>query len=81
MERSDSVEARRRFEESLSMYARIQEPFSIGATHRRLARLAATSEDRVHHIQAAREAWLSVDRADLIKELETEFGPSPILAG
>jgi len=63
------------------MYARIQERSSIAGTHRRLARLAATPEDRARHIQAAREAWLSIDRPDLIQELDTEFGPSPISAG
>jgi tetratricopeptide (TPR) repeat protein len=81
LEQSDSVEARRRFEESLGMYARIQKPFNIAGTHVRLARLAATPEDRARHIQAAREAWLSIDRPDLIQELDTEFGPSPISAG
>ncbi|HMC60238.1 MAG TPA: hypothetical protein VKJ01_13685, partial [Candidatus Solibacter sp.] len=79
--RGDEFEARSRYVEALSLYARIPEPFSIGQTHRRLARLAATPKDRAHHIQAAREAWLSVGRPDLIQELDTEFGPSPIAAG
>jgi hypothetical protein len=30
---------------------------------------------RAAHVQAAREAWLSVDRADLIQKLDSEFAP------
>jgi len=44
-------------------------------THRRLARVAANAEDRAHHIQAARAAWLKAERPDLLEALDKEFGP------
>jgi tetratricopeptide (TPR) repeat protein len=64
------------YEQALHLYERIREPYSIGHTHLRLARLAAAPEDRDRHIQAARVAWLSIDRPDLVKELDDEFKPS-----
>jgi tetratricopeptide (TPR) repeat protein len=71
---SDVGSARQRYHEALALYERIQEPYSIGGTHLRLARIAKNEDDRNRHVQAAREAWLSIDRHDLIKELDDEFG-------
>jgi tetratricopeptide (TPR) repeat protein len=68
--------AKTHYEQALRLYERIPEPYSIGRTHQRLAGLAATREDRDRHLQAAREAWLSIDRPDLVKELDDEFKPS-----
>jgi hypothetical protein len=39
----------------------------------KLARLATDPDARDEHLQAAREAWMKVDRVDLIQQLEEEF--------
>jgi len=39
----------------------------------RLARIAE-GDERVHHIAAARAAWVSIDRPDLLAALAAEFG-------
>ena len=57
------------FVEALEFYVRIREPYSIGWTHKRLACLASRTE-RDDHIKAAREAWLSIDRPDLLTNFE-----------
>jgi tetratricopeptide (TPR) repeat protein len=57
-----------RWREALALYARIPEPYSIGAAHMRLARRAATRAEADEHRQAARKAWESIDRPDLIQE-------------
>jgi tetratricopeptide (TPR) repeat protein len=73
---SDPESAAGSYAEALNLYEQIPEPYSIGQTHRRLARLAASPEDRERHLQAARSAWLSIDRPDLVKQLDDEFKPS-----
>lgn len=73
LRRSDPAEARRNFETALTLYEQIEEPYSVGWTHRRLARLSDSSE-RNRHVQAARAAWEKIDRLDLVKDLEKEFG-------
>jgi tetratricopeptide (TPR) repeat protein len=70
---SDNASAHEFCEQALRLYERIPEPYSIGSTYERLARLAATPDDRDRHLQAARAAWLSIDRSDLVKELDDEF--------
>jgi tetratricopeptide (TPR) repeat protein len=73
---SDDASAKGSYEHALHLYERIPEPYSIGQTHRRLARLAATPEERTRHLQAARAAWIGIDRPDLVKQLDNEFAPS-----
>jgi tetratricopeptide (TPR) repeat protein len=63
------------FEQALDLYGRIPTPFSMGWTHRRLARLAR-AERRDQHLEAARAAWQAIRRPDLIAELEHEFPPA-----
>jgi tetratricopeptide (TPR) repeat protein len=67
-ERSDHDGARRLFEEALGLYARIHEPYSIGSAHRRLARIALDDEERGRHVVAARDAWRSIGRDDLVQK-------------
>ena len=55
------------------LYERIAEPFSIGWSHIRLARLVPTPAERNEHLEAAREAWKRIDRPDLIEGMEKEF--------
>jgi tetratricopeptide (TPR) repeat protein len=64
----DIASARRRWSEALALYGRIPEPYSIGSTHVRLARRAATPAEAAAHREAARRAWASIGRADLIAE-------------
>jgi tetratricopeptide (TPR) repeat protein len=74
LRRSDHETARRRYEEALSLYERISEPYSIGGAHRRLARLAGDESERKIHAKAARNAWVSIEFTDLVQELDDEFG-------
>jgi hypothetical protein len=72
--RSDHEEARRRFEEALGHYEQIQEPYSIGWIHRRLARIARNDNERSQQVAAASTAWQSIGRDDLVESLNYEFG-------
>ncbi len=74
LERSDHDQARERYEVALKLYGRIPEPYSMGMTLRRLARIAADENRRHDHVQAAREAWTSIKRRDLVESLDREFG-------
>jgi tetratricopeptide (TPR) repeat protein len=71
--RSEHGEARHRYEEALALYERREEPYSIGWTRVRLARLDAPP-GREAHVEAARRAWAGIDRPDLIELLDREFG-------
>jgi hypothetical protein len=75
LERSDHEQARQDFETALKLYERIQEPYSIGETERRLARLAEDEAERKSHVRAAREAWERLGLPHLIQALDEEFGP------
>jgi hypothetical protein len=48
-------------------------PYCIGWTLVRLARLDATASERARHWRAAREAWASIGRDDLIESIKAEF--------
>jgi len=72
--RSRPDTARERFEEALSMYERIKDPELIGRIHSSLARISESASDRKQHIAAARQAWQSIKRDDLVSELDVEFG-------
>jgi tetratricopeptide (TPR) repeat protein len=71
--KNDLHAAQARHKEALALYAQIPEPFSIGQTHRRLARLATDTAERRRYVDAARAAWLGIDRSDLVAELDREF--------
>jgi tetratricopeptide (TPR) repeat protein len=71
--RADEDVARERWQEALALYARIREPYSIGWTHRRLARVAPTNEEQARHVAAAEDAWSGIERHDLIAELREEL--------
>ncbi|WP_234023865.1 tetratricopeptide repeat protein [Sorangium cellulosum] len=71
--RSDAGAARARYEEALVLYQRIPEPYSVGWTHRRLAAIAPDSSTKRLHVDAARAAWRSIDRRDLIARLDREL--------
>ncbi|MGZ5441806.1 MAG: tetratricopeptide repeat protein [Thermoanaerobaculia bacterium] len=67
-------EAEGRYREALALYERIAEPYSIGWTHRRLARVVTDDAPRKGHVTAAREAWRSIGFDDLVAKLDQEFG-------
>ena len=72
-ERGNVGEAESRYREALTLFRRMKEPCSIGETHRRLARLADDAGARKTHLAAAREAWISIKRDDLVAGLDAEF--------
>jgi hypothetical protein len=47
----------------------------MGSAHRRLARLATDPAEEQHHAATARALWTSIDRPDLVAELDAEFPP------
>jgi tetratricopeptide (TPR) repeat protein len=67
-------DARARYQGALTLYGRIPAPYSMGMTHRWLARIAPTDADRRWHVEAARQLWTGIDRPDLAAELALEFG-------
>src|SRR5439155_1312544 len=73
LERLDHEGAQARYEDALLLYEGIQEPYSIGGAHGRLARLAKDQGERRRHLDAAQTAWVRVDRLDLIAALDAEF--------
>jgi len=74
LKRADEDEARARFEEALALYARLPEPYSMGLTHRRLARLSPDERQRQRHVAAARELFVRAGRHDLAAKLDAETG-------
>jgi len=72
---SDHVKARQRYDEALDLYQQLGDPYSIGHIHRRLALVAEDIQERDFHVQAARGAWLAIDRPELVKQLDEEFAP------
>jgi tetratricopeptide (TPR) repeat protein len=67
-------EAEERYLTALALFERLPEPNSIGIARYRLARLASNETARREHVAAARAAWQSIGRDDLIEELDAEFG-------
>jgi len=72
-ERSDLKGARTRYTRALRLYQSIAESGSIGWTHVSLARLEDPGLVRTRHWTAARKAWASIDRFDLIDSVKAEF--------
>jgi tetratricopeptide (TPR) repeat protein len=58
---------------ALMLYERINDPYSIGFTHRQLARWAESDSERESQVAAARAAWTCIGRADLVAKLGQEF--------
>jgi tetratricopeptide (TPR) repeat protein len=71
--RADYDTARAHYQQALALYQVIPQPYSIGLTHIALARLSPVGKERLGHWQAAREAWASIEREDLIKSVAAEF--------
>jgi hypothetical protein len=73
-ELAESAEAKRELLlDALDSHTRFGNPRWIGEAHRRLARISE-GEEQQQHVAAAREAWTSIKRPDLVAELDAEFG-------
>ncbi len=70
--RSDHDVVRERYEEALELYSRIPEPYSMGQTHRRLARISE-GEERIEYVRKAKRLWEGIKREDLVESLKREF--------
>ena len=64
---------RARYEQALPLYQAIPDPYSIGWTLVRLARLDPAGSERLRHWKAARQTWTSIGREDLIEAIKAEF--------
>jgi tetratricopeptide (TPR) repeat protein len=71
--RSDHDGARAQYERALQMYQAIPDPYSVGWTLVLLARIDSADSERARHWRAAREAWTSIGRDDLIESVKAEF--------
>lgn len=72
---SEHKEARDLYERALASYASIREPYSMGWTHVRLARVARFDAERAAHVAEARRLWVPLGMLHLLRHLDTEFGP------
>jgi len=75
MANNDSETAQSQYLSTLDLYQRIPDPYSIGATYSRLFQLTSDPVRREEYLSAAREAWQSIDRQDLIDEYLTASTP------
>ena len=73
LRKSDHGGARARYEQALPLYQAIPEPYSTGWTFVRLARLDSADSERARHWAAARQAWTTIGRDDLIESVKAEF--------
>jgi tetratricopeptide (TPR) repeat protein len=73
LDQSDLDGARNRYEQALALYQAIPDPCSAGWAHLSLARLHPPGPGRSRHWNAARQAWTSIGRDDLIETASAEF--------
>jgi tetratricopeptide (TPR) repeat protein len=74
LKESERDAAQGRFEQALALYERISEPYSIGLSHVRLARITDDRESRTRHLHEARVCFEKINRPDLVTQLGKEFG-------
>lgn len=67
LKRSDHYVARKAYEEALALFERVADPYSIGCAHELLARVTE-GVAQTTHLAAAREAWGSISRDDLVEK-------------
>jgi tetratricopeptide (TPR) repeat protein len=56
------------YEQALVLYTKVSAPLSIGWMRLRLSRTVSNEDERARHRDAARVAWASIDRVDLIEK-------------
>jgi tetratricopeptide (TPR) repeat protein len=71
--RMDQDTARENYEQALAIFTELKDGYSLGWTHYRLGQVAGDPEIFKTHLVNARQAWQSVGREDLIKEMNEEF--------
>jgi tetratricopeptide (TPR) repeat protein len=69
----DQAGCRDNYQRALAMYQSIDGHYSVGWTLVKLTRLDQPGPERDQHWQQAREAWLVINRADLIDLVKAEF--------
>jgi tetratricopeptide (TPR) repeat protein len=74
LDRSDCDSARSGYQRSLRLYRQIREPQSVGLVCRALARIETDQKLKRNLVGEARIAWLSINRQDLVTDLDAEFG-------
>jgi hypothetical protein len=62
--------ARARYEQALALYQAIDAPYSIGWALVRPARLDSADSERARHWTAARQAWATIGRKDLVESVK-----------
>ena len=73
LDRTDPDGARSWYEQALRLYQAIPDPYSAGWTLISLARLDPPGSERTRHWSAARQAWASTGREDLVESVSAEF--------
>jgi tetratricopeptide (TPR) repeat protein len=71
--RCDYDTARAGYEQALRLYQAIPDPCSAGWTLVSLARLDPPGSEQVRLWNAARQAWTSIGREDLVESVSAEF--------
>lgn len=71
--RSDHETAREAYEQALTLYLEVKEPYSVGRASLSLARLVEEGAECCRYVSDARAAWSSIKREDLVAELAEEF--------
>jgi hypothetical protein len=75
LKRGEKSLAGERFSAALGLFERIPDPYSIAWSLARLARLLPAGPEMAALVERARAALASIDRGDLVDEVNREFGP------
>ncbi len=73
LDRADLDGARGQYEQALALYKAVPDPCSAGWILVSLARLDPSGSERARRWSAARQAWTSIGRADLVESIRAEF--------
>jgi tetratricopeptide (TPR) repeat protein len=65
-----TTDAKKSYETALKLYMQIPEPYSIGETYKQLAAICTDMDQRAAYLEAARKAFESIGRDDLVEALK-----------